>query len=197
MNVWDAIFERRSIGKVKPDPVDPKLIDRILEAAVWAPVHFQTEPWRFFVLTGEGRRPLGRTLAAIAQEKMDDPSSEANRAKLEREEAKPFRAPVVIAVAAVPQLDDPRVIQVEEIAATSAAIQNMLLAAHALGLGAIWRTSPAAYHPKMKEAFGLKEQDEMLGFIYIGYPDIEPPAKKRTSHQEKTKWIDTDRNYTE
>ncbi len=191
MNIWEAIRGRRSIGKVKDELVPREQIEKILEAATWAPSHFQTEPWRFFVLTGEGRRPLGGVLAEIAAEKMDDPSTEVNQARLEREKAKPFRAPVVIAVAASPQVDNPKVIGSEELAATAAAIQNMLLAAHALGLGAIWRTGAVAYHPKIKELFGLEEKDHMLGFVYLGYPDMDPPHKERTSYQEKTVWIET------
>lgn len=191
MNILEVIRERRSIGKVKDEPIPREQIEKILEAATWAPSHFQTEPWRFFVLTGEGRRPLGEVLAEIAAEKMDDPSTEANQARLEREKVKPFRAPVVIAVAASPQVDNPKVIESEELAATAAAIQNMLLAAHALGLGAIWRTGAAAYHPKIKELFGLEAKDHMLGFIYLGYPDMDPPRKERTPYQEKTVWIET------
>jgi nitroreductase len=194
MDIIDAIQNRRSIGKVKADPVDKALIEKLLEAAIWAPNHYYTEPWRFFVLTGEGRRPLGRVLAEIAKEKMDAPFTEGNQEKLQKAEQKPFRAPVVIAVAAVPS-DDPRVIPLEEIGAVNSAIQNMLLAAHALGLGAIWRTGQPAYHSKMKELFGLREKDEVLGFIYVGYPDTSGPSVRRTPFQQKTKWIDSDQRY--
>ncbi|GAB7388584.1 NAD(P)H nitroreductase [Bacillaceae bacterium] len=194
MDVLEAIRERRSIGKVKPDPVEKEKIEKMLEAATWAPNHHRTEPWKFFVLTGEGRRPLGRTLAEIAKEKMEDPTTEENQKILKREEEKLFRAPVVIAVAAVPA-DDPKVVKREETAAVSAAVQNMLLAAHALGLGAIWRTGKQTYHPKMKELFGLREQDEILGFVYVGYPDMPQPEGKRIPFPEKTKWIDADVSY--
>jgi len=191
MDIFEAISQRRSIGKVKPDPVEKEKIEKLLEAATWAPNHHYTEPWKFFVLTGEGRRPLGRTLAEIAKENMDDPTTEENQEKLKKAEEKPFRAPVIITVAVTPS-DNPKVIDIEETAAVSAAIQNMLLAAHALGLGAIWRTGKPAYHAKMKQLFGLREQDEVLGFIYIGYPDIPQREGKRVSFREKTKWIETD-----
>lgn len=195
MDVFEAIYKRRSIGKVKPDPVEKEKIEKLLEAATWAPNHHYTEPWRFFVLTGEGRRPLGRTLAEIAKEDMTgDPLLEENQEKLKRMEEKPFRAPVVIAVAVTPS-DQPKVIEIEEVGAVNAAIQNMLLAAHALGLGAVWRTGKPTYHSKMKELFGLRERDEVLGFVYIGYPDIPEREGKRVSFREKTKWIDADVDY--
>jgi nitroreductase len=191
MDVFEAIHNRRSLGKVKSDSVDKALIEKLLEAAIWAPNHYYTEPWRFFVLTGEGRRPLGRVLAEIAAEKMDDPYTQANQEKLQKAEQKPFRAPVVIVAAVVPS-GDPKVIPLEEIGAVNCAIQNMLLAAHSLGLGAMWRTGEPAYHSKMKKLFGLRAQDEVLGFIYAGYPDTTGPSVRRTPFENKTKWIDSD-----
>ncbi|WP_134703377.1 nitroreductase [Ammoniphilus sp. YIM 78166] len=194
MNIFEAIRNRRSIGKVKPDPVSREMIEQLLEAASWAPSHRKTEPWKFFVLTGEGRRPLGRALAEISKEKMEEPLTDENQVMLRKQEEKPFRAPLIIAVAVTPS-DDPKVIPIEEIGAVNAAIQNMLLAAHALGLGAIWRTGKPTYHAKMKELFGLREQDEMLGFIYVGYPDMEQPQGRRNPFEEKTVWINSDKSY--
>ncbi len=195
MDILEAIRGRRSIGKVKPDPIDRETIGKLLEAAVWAPNHHHTEPWKFFVLTGEGRRPLGRTLAEIAAEKLDPSlTAEEREALLKKEEDKPFRAPVIIAVAVTPS-DDPKAIPIEETAAVHAAVQNMLLAAHALGLGAIWRTGQPAYHPKMKRLFGLRPQDEVAGFVYVGYPDMPHPSGRRTPVSEKTVWIEADRDY--
>lgn len=191
MDLFEAIKARRSVGKVKSDLVEKEKIEQLLEAASWAPNHYQTEPWRFFVLTGEGRHPLGRILAEIIKEDMDDPTSEENQKKLQKAMEKPFRAPVVIAVAVTPS-QAPKVIRIEEIGAVAAGIQNMLLMAHGLGLGAIWRTGKATYHPKMKELFGLKEKDEVLGFVYVGARDSWTPTKTRTSFQEKTTWIDND-----
>ena len=61
MDVMTAIKTRRSIGKVKSEPVPKEMIEMILEAGTWAPCHHQTEPWRFFVLTGDARNGLGET----------------------------------------------------------------------------------------------------------------------------------------
>ena len=81
---------RRSIGKVKADSIKQELVEQLLEAATWAPNHYKTEPWRFFVLTGEGRRPLGRVLADIAIGEMDDPATEENQKKFRNLLDKPF-----------------------------------------------------------------------------------------------------------
>jgi nitroreductase len=109
---------------------------------------------------------------------------------LRKQEEKAFRAPVVIAVAAVAP-PHPKALFAEELAAVHAAVQNLLLAAHALGLGAIWRTGAAAYHPKMKSLFGLTDQDQLVGFIYLGYPDMPHPRGTRSPWQTKTTWMDT------
>lgn len=191
MDVLKAIRTRRSVGRVKPDPVEQDKINVVLEAATWAPNHHRTEPWKFFVLRGEGRRPLGRTLAKIAQEESKAEGG-ADEQKIKQAMQKPFRAPVIIAVACIPHLENSKVHKIEEQAAVSAAIQNMLLAAHSLGLGAIWRTGRQCYHPEMKKLFGLGPEDELLGFIYLGYPEADPPSRERTSYVEKTVWIDTD-----
>lgn len=189
MDAIEALKTRRSIGKVLDKEVPKELIERIIEAATWAPNHFKTEPWRFFVLTGDGRKPLGETLAHIAAQNMDDPSSEENKNKLDRVRKNPFRAPVVI-VAAVEPSDNPKAILKEEYAAVNAGVQNMLLAAHALGLGAIWRTGKPCYDREISNLFGLSEKGEVIGFIYVGYPDMKPPTRKRKSVDEVTKWIE-------
>ncbi|MBP1933126.1 nitroreductase family protein [Ammoniphilus resinae] len=190
MDVIDAIKSRRSIGKVKRDPVSIELVEKVLEAATWAPCHHLTEPWRFFVMTGDGRKLLGKTLGKIAEEGMEDLTTVENQEKIRKQEEKALRAPVIIAVAVTPS-DNPRVERIEEFAAVNAAIQNMLLTAHALGLGAVWRTGKPAYHPKMKELFSLRDEDEVLGFVYMGYPDIEPPVRHRKPFAEKTIWMDS------
>ncbi|MGO0061439.1 nitroreductase family protein [Brevibacillus fluminis] len=189
MEVLEAIKTRRSIGKVKQDAVEKEKIEQILEAGTWAPNHRHTEPWKFFVMTGEGRKHLGEAYAEIAREELSDPDSEEGKQSLRKQYDKAFRAPVVIAVAVTPN-QDPQIVPLEEIGAVNAAIQNMLLAAHDLSLGAVWRTGLPAYHPRMKQAFGLQENDEVLGLLYIGYPDMPVPKASRASIADKTVWLD-------
>jgi nitroreductase len=194
MDLFEAIRNRRSIGKVKPDPVDKELISKMLEAATWAPNHHHTEPWKFFVLTEEGRKPLGRILAKIAEETMGDQTESERQLFLKKQEEKVLRAPVIITVTVTPS-SNPRVEPIEEFGAVSAATQNMLLAAHALGLGAVWRTGKPCYHPKMKKLFGLGENGAVLGFIYVGYPDLPERKIGRVPFEDKTIWVDQDRSY--
>ncbi|MBD3921041.1 nitroreductase [Paenibacillus sp. PR3] len=189
MDVLDAIRSRRSIGKVKSDPVDRDLIEQIIEAATWAPNHHLTEPWKFIVMTGEGRKVLGDAYAAITQEGLSGLEEAALEERLDKERAKAYRSPVVIAAVCSPS-DNPRAVQAEELAAAHAAVQNLLLAAHALGLGAVWRSGDPMYHPAMHQAFRLGERESLVGLIYIGYSDMKELQGRRQPAAEKTVWLE-------
>lgn len=183
--VLRCIHERRSIGKVTDEAPPAELIRQILAAGTWAPNHHLTEPWRFFVLSGEAREGLGEAMGAAAARLASDPEAgERARAKAV---GKPLRAPYVIAIAVEP---DPGSPEIEEIAATAAAAQNMLLAAHALGLGGIWRSGHLTFTPEVHEYFGLSARGQMLGFLYIGYPAMEPPQRQRRSVDDVAVWWD-------
>jgi nitroreductase len=190
---YDELFQlirgRRSIGRVKETAVSKECVMKLLAAGTWAPSHHQTEPWKFFVLEGESRNRLGEVLAEIYKQNLkESPLTEEEKRKMELQKKKPLRAPVIITIAAVPS-DKPQVVHREEMAAACCTVQNMLLAAQALGLGAIWRTGEATYHPLMKQFFGLREEDEVLGFIYLGYPDMPVKEGKRISVEDKTVWM--------
>ncbi len=191
MDVMEAIKTRRSIGKVKDEKVPKELIEKVIEAATFAPNRYITEPWRFFVISGDGRRALSRLMEGIALDSGIDPNSEEGKKKIEKQKNKPFRAPVIIAVA-TEVTEDKKVIRLEELGATYAAIQNMLLAAHSLGLSSYWKTGKACYSPKMKEFFELQQKDEVLALIYLGYPDAKKDMISRKSGDSLTKWIDSD-----
>lgn len=184
--VRDAIEGRRSIGKVHPEQPTRGMIETILEAATWAPNHRITEPWRFFVLAGEARERLGEFMGAQNAAKFaeDDPNREIERA---RGAKKALRAPVVIAVAAEPSPAG-NVDEIEEVAAVAAAAQNMLLAAHALGLGAMWRSGAIIHDPNVKTWLGLSDRAHLLGFIYVGYPAMTSTRSQRTPATALTEW---------
>jgi len=185
MDMLEVIHTRHSISKVKPDPVPRELVEKLLEAAVQAPNHYRNRPWRFIVLSGAGRERLGEVMAqSIKNQKPDLPDT-----ALEVERAKPLRAPVLIAVG-VDKAADPRVPEIEDICAVAAAVENLLLAAHSLGLGAMWRTGPAARDPLVKHFLGLAPDQHLLAFVYIGHPDMEPAAEARPSFADRTVWME-------
>ncbi|HLO27589.1 MAG TPA: nitroreductase, partial [Anaerolineales bacterium] len=151
MDALEAIHSRHSQGKVKPDPLPRELIEKLLEAAVQAPNHYKVRPWRFVVLTGEGRNKLGDVMSASQRSRHPDFPLDA----FDKCRTLPLRAPVVIAVG-VEKPSEPKVLEIENVCAAAAACENLLLAAHAMGLAAKWRTSEWARDPMVKEFLGFE-----------------------------------------
>jgi nitroreductase len=188
LEVNHAIVTRQSIGRVKQDPVPKALVEKVLESAVHAPNHKITEPWRFHVFAGKGRGEFARARAELArlQAEAEGEEEEFAAGRISRERKKAFRAPVVIAVISKGGRDE--VETLENYAACAAAIQNMQLTAHSLGLATIWRTGPVAYHPYMRDFFGLEENDRIVAYVYLGYPDMSERPRRREPASAKTIW---------
>ena len=185
MDVFEAIQSRYSQGKVKPDPVPRELIEKLLDAAVQAPNHYKVRPWRFVVLPGDGLIRLGNVMAASQQARHPEFPPEA----FDKCRAVPLRAPVVIAVG-VDKPGEAKVLEIENVAASAAAIQNLLLAAHAMGLGAKWRTGEWARDPLIKEFLGFEPDQHIIGFIYLGYPEFLAEPTPRPSFEDRTVWME-------
>jgi len=179
VDVFEAINTRSSASVLRdPGPTDQQW-EMLLRAGARAPDHGRLRPWRFLIVRGEARELLGDVMAeALRASKPDTPSE-----SLDRERRKPSRAPAILVVAVVP-VPHSGVPEIEQILAGGAAAQNILLAAHALGLGAIWRTGAPAYDDRVARALGLPEQGRVVAFIYLGAPhapamrgaDAEPPS---------------------
>jgi nitroreductase len=185
MDAFEDIYSRRSVSKVRPDPLPRELIEQLLAAAVQAPNHYRVRPWRFIVLCREARNRLGEVMAQSHQRR----HPEATEMDLNVERARPLRAPVLIAVG-VDRPVEQKVIDIENICAVAAAVENILLAANALGLGAMWRTGPAARDPKVKEFLGLEPDQDLIAFVYVGYPDLMPEPRERPSFYDRTVWME-------
>lgn len=185
MDVFEAIYSRHSQGKVKPDPVPRELIEQLLDAAVQAPNHYKVRPWRFVVLTGNGLNKLGDVMAASQQARHPEFPVEA----FDKCRTLPLRAPVIIAVGA-DQPSQAKVLEIENVCAAAAATQNLLLAAHAMGLGAKWRTSEWARDLMVKEFLGFAPDQHIIGFMYIGYPEFIAEPAPRPSFEDRTVWIE-------
>jgi nitroreductase len=185
--VLSAIAARRSISRVRDGEVPPAAIREMLAAAVAAPNHHLTVPWRFVVLAGDARRVVGEAHAlAVARAKPDLPA-----AGLQKEAARLERAPVVIACAcAAPERDDP-VQAREDRDAVAAGVQNILLAAEARGLAAMWRTGAMVDEPEVHEALELEPGDRIVAFVYVGLPAGPPPerARPRIHPDAVTTWL--------
>jgi nitroreductase len=172
MNALDALIGRVSAAQLVAPGPDAEQLQQILTAGASAPDHGRMQPWRFIVIEGDSRGRLGDVMAQSLQRR--EPA--ITQDKLDAERKKALRAPTIVVVAAVLR-DNPKVPEVEQIIAAGAAAQNMLVAAHAMGLGGFWRTGPFAYDAEVKKAFGLSATDAIVATLYIG--SVGHPGKPR------------------
>ena len=182
MDTYEAILTRRSVPKLTEKSPPRAEIEKLLEAAVRAPTHHLTQPWRFVVVAGSARDELGAAWAAGQEKTGKDTTGLAEKTR---------RAPVIIAVIDRPHLHNPKCIEVEEHYSVGAAIQNILLAAHALGLGAMIRTGTCATYEEVRSFLGVGDEETIAGLIYVGYPapgDADRPMTRRTPAAEVTEW---------
>jgi nitroreductase len=175
MQAIDALLSRHSARALMEPAPDAGALELIFASAVRAPDHGRLRPWRFVVVAGAARARLGELLAAHLARTHEKPSAEA----LERERQKAYRAPLVVAVAAHvnPAVKIPAV---EQLLSAGAAAHAMMLAAAALGYGAMWKTGGAAYDPQVRAGLGLEPEDAIVGFLYLG-TELQPavPAASR------------------
>ncbi len=185
MDVFEVLRARRSVSALTDQVPTRETVRRIIDAAVWAPNHHLTEPWRFHVLTGEARQAMGDAIADAIADDLDlgDPVAagevQAARVKL-------LRAPVVIVVSQEGNSDP--VVDREDYAACCCATQNLLLAAHAEGLAAKWRTGAMARYPAAREHLGLGDSDHIVAYVYLGYPAPSAPPDTRTREPARVNW---------
>jgi nitroreductase len=185
MDVVEAIRTRRSIRQFTDRPIGREEIERLLELAVEAPNHRLTQPWHFYVLGPAARRAYGETLGARKAKKIEDP--EAARALVDKVAAGEAALPAMLAVS-MTQDANPEVRE-EDYAATMMAVQNVLLAAHAAGLGAHLKTGAVMDDPRTRAAVGVPEGERIIATIQIGYPAMVPDAKPRRPAPDVTTWL--------
>jgi nitroreductase len=163
MDALEALTTRASAktyGDTAPSHADVQIV---LEAAIRAPDHGRLRPWRFMTISGDQRVKFGELLAQSAKRRVPGLSD----GDLERERGKALRAPLIIVVACRAVLGT-KVPVIEQVLAAGAAAQNILLALHALGYYAAWKTGEAAYDAEVKQALGFEVDDHLIGFIYTG-----------------------------
>ncbi|HYM29905.1 MAG TPA: nitroreductase [Candidatus Cybelea sp.] len=163
MDALNALLTRVSAGVLVDPAPDGAALDAIFAAGLAAPDHGRLRPFRFICIRGEARSAFGDLLARSLKARQPD----IDAAELEREKAKPLRAPLLVAVAAKLQAS-PKIPAIEQVLAAGAAAENMLVAAHALGFGGNWKTGAPAYDANVKQALGLSAEDSIVGFIYLG-----------------------------
>jgi nitroreductase len=175
--IFEFLAARRS---VKPDRLaapgpTPEELRQILTVGTRVPDHKKLAPWRFIVFEGEGRAAAGEIFAKACEKEEREPPS---KIRLETERGRFLRAPLVLAVVSSvkPKAGTP---EWEQVLSAGATCFNICLASNALGFGTSWITEWIAYSATVRDALGLKEDERIAGFIYIGRPMEKPDERER------------------
>jgi F420 biosynthesis protein FbiB-like protein len=187
-DLLDTLIQRRSIRKYQNKPVPKELVLEVLEAAAWAPSAHNSQPWRFVVVLDPAiKRELAERMAtAWAADMAKDGSTVDEAKRLERRERFANAPVLIVACLSMDGMmtfsDEQRQCTERDLAVESlaAAIQNMLLSAHDLGLGACWYCAPAFCKQTVRRALQIPEDVEPSALILMGYPAESPtiPSKK-------------------
>jgi F420 biosynthesis protein FbiB-like protein len=185
-----AIHARRSIRRYTPQPVPAEIVERLLTAATWAPSAHNRQPWRFVILTeAPVKERLARAMGAqLASDRLTDGDpARAVEADTNRSLARLISAPLIIVAGLTLQdmdaYPDPRRQKAETLMAVQSvamAIQNLILAAHAEGLGACWMCAPLFCPDIVRAILDLPADWEAQALITLGYPanSGKPAARK-------------------
>lgn len=166
-----------------PGP-DNDTLDAILRLAARVPDHGKLGPWRFIILSGDGRRSYGAKVAAL----LSDRGQVKDAERLALEEARFLRAPVVVAVVFSP-VESPKVPEWEQVLSAGAVCYNLLLAANGFGFGGCWLSEWVAYDRDALALLGLTPQEKLAGLLYLGTPTQAPLERPRPSASSRiTQW---------
>lgn len=186
--ITELIRNRRTIypEQFSDRKIHREQIELMINNALWAPTHGNTQPWRFQVFTDGGLQRLSTFLGETYLSLI--PKEQQNDMKLAKLMARPLKSSVVIAVI-IERQPEAKILEMEEIEAVACAIQNLHLTATAYGLGGFWSTPKIIYSQEMNQFLGIEEKDKCLGLFYLGYPAIEWPKAHRKPMEYVTKWI--------
>ncbi len=179
MDALTALHTRISTARVSGPVPDEAMLQNIFRAALRAPDHGQLRPWRFLQIEGESLQRLGNLFVAAAF--YDNPALTTEEQESVRSKA--LRAPLVIATVSK-AAEHPKIPVLEQELSAGSATYAMLVAAHAQGIGAVWRTGPMATHPVVSRGLGLGENEKVIAFLYVGTPEGSPRPLRELSLDE-------------
>ncbi|MFJ5295401.1 nitroreductase family protein [Pseudomonas sp. NPDC088368] len=184
MEALDVLLNRVSVPRLVEPAPDAAQRDILFGAALRAPDHGGLRPYRFLTVEGDARNRMGELLAQSLLES----DGEADEKALEKARLGPLRAPLVVVVIAK-LTDHYKVPKKEQVITAGCAAHGVLLAAYALGVGAVWRTGELSYSAHVAKGLGLAADEEVVAFLYLGTP-LNPPreAQKPDVAEFVTSW---------
>lgn len=188
--VSNIIRSRRSVKTAQfkaGEKIPDEVIRLALENATWAPTHGRTEPWHFIVYTGAAIERLSDFQAELYKTESGEGFTEAKYRKLNES----YRTASHVIAICHKRSPATRIPDIEEVAAVSAAVQNLALTIHAAGYGGYWTTGGVTYYTSARPFFGLGDNDKLLGFYLAGVVAETPKAPARKPMAEKTTWLES------
>lgn len=164
MDLLTAIDSRSSAARLTLPGPTPEHLARILDSAGHAPDHGRMKPWHLVVLDESDAKEKFAAAAAEAKRRRLPAMSEEQFAA---ERDKILRSPTIVVVGCAVR-ENPKVPEIEQVIAVGAAAQNLILTAHGLGYGVMWKTGAAAYDADVKAVVGLKGTDHIVGILHLG-----------------------------
>lgn len=189
MDTFDAIARRASVRSFRPDPLPRHVIERLLAAAVRAPNHKLTEPWRFVVVTGKARVRYAELRRAHRAAKFEGQDTPEARAAIEKTYREHMDTPAFVFV--LMELADDEVRREEDYGATMMAIENLLVAAWADGIGSYLRTGGIMNRDDVRDLVGATPAQRLVGIVSLGYLVATPePTLRRKPMADLVRWLD-------
>ncbi|WP_222166367.1 nitroreductase family protein [Edaphocola aurantiacus] len=192
MNAFDTlkqVIEGRRTTKpaqMNGQKISDEDVKEILALADWAPTHARTEPWRFFVLTGDNLQKFCEHHADLYWANTSpETRTETKRDALLNMGSKASH----LVISLMRRTPEAKIITEEEYAAVAAATQNILLGATAKGIASFWSTGGMTHHPAMKLYLELKDEDLLMGLLYLGYSDEQKEGMRKIPLDDKIIWV--------
>lgn len=193
-NFLDLIRTRRSIRRYQPLQITPNLVEQLLTAASWAPSAHNRQPWRIAVITStQVKRELATAMGTKLRADLKGDNTPPEQ--IEKEVARSFQritqAPLLILLCLTmadmdyyPDGTRQHNEWIMAVQSTALAGQNILLAAHALGLGACWMCAPLFAPVEVRSTLNLGDDWEPQALITVGYP---AETRQKTRHPLETR----------
>lgn len=178
MTSIEFLLQRQSTPLLTTPAPNNQELEQILAAGMRVPDHACLQPWHYTVVTGDGLQRLSDLFVQ---------SSDAQSPNLDKIAKMPFRAPMIIVVS-TSFVEHEKVPNQEQLIAAGCGAHAMQMASVALGYGAMWRTGSLAYNAKVKTGLGIKEHDELIGFLYVGTSCKERVLKGAKSFERKVSY---------
>lgn len=206
MDIFEIIKRRRSIRSFLDDPVPDEDINKIIDAAMWAPSGSDSQPWEFLIIKSDEKK---KELAKVVKSKMDGIIKEEIKDDKERQLLRSYskyftffyKAPIVIIVYGKEKSssfreiinkyrsEDKAIKSTSFVQSMSAAIENLILAAEGLGYGTCWMTGPLIAEDELKKVANIDPSKSIIAIIPLGKAKVTPEATERKNKRKAVKYI--------